>query len=94
MLWLGFTFGYRIGKIKQLSSLNNPILQLKGGVRTEQEKHLEQTEDKLFDLAGEIIVLVQTMPHSTKEWTLAALQEREEQLMSKAEKPWKRIAKV
>ena len=76
-----------------MSSLNNPTLHLKGGVWTEQEKHLTQTKDELFDLAGQIVVLAQTTPCSREEErTLTALQEREEHLMSKAEKLQKRIA--
>ena len=52
-------------------------------------------EDELFNLAGQITVLMQTTPCSMEEeWMLTALQEREEHLMSKGEKLWKRIAKV
>ena len=52
-------------------------------------------EDKLFDLVGQIVVLTQTTPHSSEEErTLATLQEREEWLMRKAEKLWKKIAEV
>ena len=39
-----------------MSCLTKSILQFKGGVLTEQERWLEQTEDKLFDLAGQIVV--------------------------------------
>ena len=60
-----------------MSSFNNSVLQLKGGVQMEQEKWLVQMENELFNLAGQIIVLTQTMPHSSEEeWTLATLQEQ------------------
>ena len=54
---------------------------------------LVQMEDELFDLVGQIIVLTQTTLHSMEEeQMLATLQEGEEQLMSKAEKLWKKMA--
>ena len=57
-----------------MSRLNNSILWLKGGVWIEMEKHLVQMEDKLFNLAGQIVVLMQTTPCSMrKEQTLATL---------------------
>ena len=60
-------------------------------MQTEQENHLEQMEDGLLNLTGQIVVLTQTAPHSMEEeQTLATLQEREEQLMSRAEKLWKK----
>ena len=43
-----FTFCYRIRR--KMSSVNNSVLHLKGGVQKEEEKHLVQMEDDLFDL--------------------------------------------
>ena len=64
-------------------------------MQTEQETQLVQMEDELFDLVGQIVVLVQTTPFSSEEeQTLTVLQERKEWLMSKAEKLWKKIAEV
>ena len=65
--------------------LTNSVLWLKGGVWMEQERQLEQTEDELYDLAGQIMALAQTMMHSSEEeQMLAALQEWEDQLMIRA----------
>ena len=52
-------------------------------------------EYELFDLGGQIIMFMQTMRHSSEEeQTLAALQEWEVWLMSKAERLWKQKAEV
>ena len=73
----------------------NSILWLNGGVQTEQEKELEQIEEELFDLVGQIMALVQTAKHSPEEeLRLAALWEWEDQLMTRAEDLWKRITKA
>ena len=58
VLCSGFKFHYRPRRENVL--LSNSILWLKGGVQTEQERQLEQTEDKMCDLTGKIMVLVQT----------------------------------
>ena len=50
-----------------MSPPTNSILQLMGGVQMEQERQLEQMEDELFDLAGQIMALVQTTTCSTEE---------------------------
>ena len=48
-----------------MSCLANSVLQLKGRVWTEQER--QKTEDELFDLAWQIVVLIQTVEHSPEE---------------------------
>ena len=81
--------------IGKMSCLANSIWQLKGGVQNGQERQLEQTEDGLFDLAEQVMALVQTMKCSPEEeQRLAILQEWEDQLMTRAEDLWKRIAKA
>ena len=70
-----------------MPSFNNPILQLKGGVQMKLEMQLRQMEDRLFDLEGQLVVLVQTMPCSSEEeCTLDKLQRREGKLIRWGEK--------
>ena len=47
----------------KMHCLANSILQLKGWVQTKQERQLEQMGDKIFDLVGQIMALVQTTKH-------------------------------
>ena len=67
----------------------------RGGVWTEQERQLDQTEDEFFDLAGQIMALGQTTKYSPEEeQELATMWEWEDQLMMRAEDLQKRIAKA
>ena len=55
----------------------------------------ELEQERLVDLVGQIVALVQIMRHSyKKDQRLATLQEQEDQLMTRAEDLWKRIAKT
>ena len=60
----------------KMSCLTNSIIWLKGGVQMEQERQLQQTEDELFKLAGQMMVLPQISKHSPEEeWGLVTLWE-------------------
>ena len=65
------------------------------GWRTDKAKEVTETEDKLFDLEGQLVLLAQTMPHCLEEeCMLVTLQRREEKLMRWTKKLQRKIAKA